>query len=33
LVVEEPGAAHDEHAWAQRFPRALQFLYRSPVAH
>lgn len=28
LVVEEPGAAHDEDAWAGRFPRALKFLYR-----
>jgi predicted alpha/beta superfamily hydrolase len=27
LVVEEPGAAHNENAWAERFPRALQFLY------
>jgi enterochelin esterase-like enzyme len=27
LVVEQPGAAHNEEAWAQRFPRALQFLY------
>jgi enterochelin esterase-like enzyme len=27
LVVEEPGAAHDENAWAKRFPLALQFLY------
>jgi predicted alpha/beta superfamily hydrolase len=28
LIVEEPGAAHNENAWADRFPRALQFLYR-----
>lgn len=27
LVVEQPGAAHNEEAWAQRFARALQFLY------
>jgi enterochelin esterase-like enzyme len=27
LVVEQPGAAHNEEAWAQRFPQALQFLY------
>jgi len=27
LVVEEPGAGHNEKAWAQRFPRALEFLY------
>lgn len=27
LVIEEPGAGHDEKAWAQRFPRALEFLY------
>jgi hypothetical protein len=27
LVVKEQGAAHDENAWAERFPRALQFLY------
>jgi hypothetical protein len=26
LIVEEPGAAHDEDAWAKRFPLALQFL-------
>ncbi len=31
LVVEQPGAAHNEEAWAQRFPRALQFLYRLPT--
>src|SRR4029077_7495658 len=30
LVVEQPGAAHNEEAWAQRFPRALQFLYSRP---
>jgi predicted alpha/beta superfamily hydrolase len=29
LVVEEPGKAHDEDAWAGRFPHALTFLYRS----
>lgn len=33
LVVEEPGGAHDENAWAQRFPRALQFLYGSQPNH
>jgi predicted alpha/beta superfamily hydrolase len=27
LVVEQAGAAHNEGAWAQRFPRALRFLY------
>jgi len=27
LVIEEPGAGHNEQAWAQRFPRALEFLY------
>jgi len=26
-VVEQPGAGHDEQAWAGRFPTALQFLY------
>jgi predicted alpha/beta superfamily hydrolase len=31
LVVEQPGAAHDEEAWAQRFPRALEFLYGRPA--
>jgi hypothetical protein len=31
LVVEQPGAAHNEVAWAQRFPRALQFLYGRPI--
>ena len=31
LVVEQPGAAHNEEAWAQRFPRALQFLYSRPT--
>jgi predicted alpha/beta superfamily hydrolase len=30
VVVEEPGAGHDEKAWAQRFPRALEFLYGYP---
>jgi predicted alpha/beta superfamily hydrolase len=30
LVVEQPEAAHNEEAWAQRFPRALQFLYTRP---
>lgn len=29
LVVEASGAAHNENAWAERFPRALQFLYSS----
>jgi enterochelin esterase-like enzyme len=28
-VVEQPGAGHDERAWADRFPTALQFLYGS----
>lgn len=32
LVVEELRAAHNENAWAQRFPRALQFLYGSRAA-
>jgi predicted alpha/beta superfamily hydrolase len=27
LVIEEPGAGHNEDAWADRFPRALRFLY------
>jgi predicted alpha/beta superfamily hydrolase len=27
LVNEEPEAGHNEKAWAQRFPRALEFLY------
>jgi enterochelin esterase-like enzyme len=31
LVVEQPGTAHNEEAWAQRFPRALQFLYSRPT--
>lgn len=31
LVVEQPGAAHNEDAWAQRFPLALQFLYSQPA--
>jgi predicted alpha/beta superfamily hydrolase len=32
LVVSEPGAAHNEKAWAERFPQALQFLYsRNPT--
>jgi predicted alpha/beta superfamily hydrolase len=29
LVVEQPGAAHNEEAWAQRFPVAMEFLYSS----
>ena len=29
LVLEQEGAAHDESAWAARFPRALQFLFAS----
>jgi predicted alpha/beta superfamily hydrolase len=32
LVVEQPGAAHNVEAWAQRFPRSLQFLYERTVA-
>jgi len=31
LVVEQQGAAHNEEAWAQRFARALQFLYSRPT--
>lgn len=32
LIVIEPGAAHNEKAWAERFPQALQFLYsRNPT--
>lgn len=31
LVVEQPGAGHNEDAWADRFPRALQFLYGAPT--
>lgn len=27
LVDEEPGGGHNEKAWAQRFPHALEFLY------
>ena len=30
-VIQCPGAAHNEEAWAQRFPRALQFLYSRPI--
>jgi enterochelin esterase-like enzyme len=30
-VIEQPGAAHNEEAWAQRFARALQFLYSRPT--
>ncbi len=26
-LVVQPGAAHDENAWAHRFPQALEFLY------
>src|ERR1700733_5750121 len=26
-VFKQPGAGHDERAWADRFPTALQFLY------
>jgi predicted alpha/beta superfamily hydrolase len=29
LVIEQPGAAHNEEAWAQRFPLTLRFLYGS----
>lgn len=32
LVLEVPGAAHNENAWAERLPRALEFLYGSRVA-
>jgi hypothetical protein len=31
LVVQQPGAAHNEEAWAHRFPRALQFRYNRPT--
>jgi len=30
LVVVQPGAGHNEDAWAERFPRALQFLFGTP---
>jgi enterochelin esterase-like enzyme len=30
LIVVQHGAAHDEAAWASRFPRALRFLYAEP---
>ena len=33
LVVEQVGAAHNEEAWAQRLPRALQFLYSRSNDH
>lgn len=32
LFVEVQGAAHNEDAWAERLPRALEFLYGSRVA-
>ena len=32
LVLETPGATHNENAWAERFPRALEFLYGSRAA-
>lgn len=32
LLVEVPGAGHNENAWAERLPRALEFLYGSRVA-
>ena len=32
FVAEVPGAGHNENAWADRFPRALEFLYGSRVA-
>jgi len=33
LVVEQAGAAHNEAAWAERFPGALQFLYGDLTAY
>jgi predicted alpha/beta superfamily hydrolase len=30
LVIKEQGPAHNEAAWAGRFPRALEFLYPEP---
>ena len=30
MVVVQPGAAHNEDAWAARFPGALQFLFGKP---
>lgn len=30
-VVEQPGAAHNEDAWARRLPNALQLLYADPT--
>jgi len=30
LTVVQEGAAHSEEAWAERLPRALEFLYGSP---
>jgi predicted alpha/beta superfamily hydrolase len=31
LVIREQGPAHNETAWAARFPRALEFLYPAPA--
>jgi predicted alpha/beta superfamily hydrolase len=31
LVIKEQGPAHNETAWAGRFPRALEFLYPEPT--
>jgi predicted alpha/beta superfamily hydrolase len=31
LVIKEQGPAHNETAWAARFPRALEFLYPAPA--
>ena len=31
-VVQQPGAAHNENAWASRFPQALLFLYGTTSA-
>ena len=30
VLVKQPGAKHEEQAWAQRFPAAIQFLFPKP---
>jgi hypothetical protein len=30
VFVKQPGAKHEEQAWAQRFPAAIQFLFPKP---
>ena len=32
MLVEDPGAAHDETAWRRRLPGALRFVYGPPLA-